>query len=100
MITTSEVSVSLTIDNSKYLPEIKKELNQFGSVEVDKGQSIICIVGNLIAETKGLASEVFHALQDIPLRMISYGGSKHNISVLINTVHKKQALTALSKHLF
>jgi len=100
MITTSEVSVSVTIDNEKYLNEITYELNQFGSVELDKGQSIICVVGNLIAENKGLAAKVFNALKDIPIRMISYGGSRHNISVLIPTNDKKQALNKLSKHVF
>ncbi len=100
MITTSEVSVSLTIDNSKYLSEITNELKQFGSVEVDRGKSIICIVGNLIAENRGLAGKVFTALNDIPVRMISFGGSRHNISVLINTDDKKRALIELSKNLF
>lgn len=100
MITTSEVSVSLTIDNSKYLPEITNELKQFGSVEVDRDKSIICIVGNLIAENRGLACKVFTALNDIPVRMISFGGSRHNISVLINTDDKKRALVELSKNLF
>ncbi len=100
MITTSEVSISLTIDNAKYLKEIKEELNKFCSVEVDADQSIICIVGNLIAENKGVAATVFSALKDIPIRMISYGGSRHNISVLIHSNDKKEALNELSKHVF
>lgn len=100
MITTSEISVSLSIDNSQYLQEIVSELNQYGSVEVDKNQSIICIVGNLIAENKGLAAKVFNALDDIPIRMISYGGSRHNISVLIHSDDKKRALNELSNNVF
>ena len=100
MITTSEVSVSLTIDNAKYLNEIAEEINKFGSVEIDRDQAIICIVGNLIAENKGLATVVFNALKDISIRMISYGGSRHNISVLIHSNDKKQALNELSKHVF
>jgi aspartate kinase len=95
MITTSEVAVSLTIDDDKFLPEIKKELQKFGIVEVDQEMSIICVVGNFIAEKKGYAKQVFAALEHIPLRMISYGGSFHNISILVNTAHKKEAMEAI-----
>ncbi len=100
MITTSEVSVSLTIDNSRFLQEIVAELDEFASVEIDKDQTIICIVGDLIAEKKHEAVEIFRALQDVPVRMISYGGSRHNISVLVPTGYKKQALVELSGKLF
>ncbi len=100
MITTSEIAVSVTIDNPKYLPEIKKELESYASVEIDNNQSIICVVGNLIAEGKGIALKVINALEDIPLRMISYGGSKHNISVLINAEDKIKALNELNNKLF
>ncbi len=100
MITTSEIAVSVTIDNPKYLPEIKKELESYASVEIDDNQTIICVVGNLIAEGKGIALKVIQALEDIPLRMISYGGSKHNISVLINAEHKVRALNELNNKLF
>ncbi|MCF6242706.1 MAG: aspartate kinase [Bacteroidales bacterium] len=100
MITTSEIAVSVTIDNPQYLPEIKKELESYASVEIDRNQSIICVVGNLIAEGKGIALKVINALEDIPLRMISYGGSKHNISVLINAEDKIKALNELNNKLF
>ncbi len=100
MITTSEIAVSVTIDNPQYLPEIKKELESYASVEIDDNQTIICVVGNLIAEGKGIALKVIQALEDIPLRMISYGGSKHNISVLINAEDKVRALNELNNKLF
>ena len=100
MITTSEIAVSVTIDNSKYLTEIKKELAAYAKVEVDNEQTIICVVGNLIAEEKGIALKVIQALENIPLRMISYGGSKHNISVLVNSKDKVRALNELNDKLF
>ena len=99
MITTSEVAVSVTIDDSKHLNEIVAELKEYGKVEIDRNQTIVCIVGNMIAEEKGFAAKVFTSLNDIPIRMISYGGSKHNISVLINTNDKKATLQALSAKL-
>jgi len=99
MITTSEVAVSLTIDNTKHLDKIHEELLQFGEVEIDKDMSIICIVGDIIREESGFASRVFHALDGIPIRMISYGGSRYNISVLVPTTHKKSTLQTLSDKL-
>jgi len=96
MITTSEVAISLTIDNTKYLNEILSEIEVFGDVEVDSDMSIVCIVGDIISEEKGFASKVFNALDGIPIRMISYGGSRYNISVLVPTVHKKITLQAIS----
>lgn len=99
MISTSEVSVSITIDNTRHLNEIVTELKEYGEVEVDTDQSIVCIVGDLIAEETGFATKVFSALDDIQIRMISYGGSRHNISVLIKTELKKQTLEALSNKL-
>jgi len=100
MITTSEVAVSVTIDNDKNLDTIIKELNEFCSVEIDKDQTIICIVGSFTAEKQGVAVKIFDALKNIPLRMISYGGSENNVSVLVETKHKKDALVALNKGLF
>lgn len=99
MISTSEVAVSLTTDNTNKLEDILKELKEYGEVEVDENQSIICIVGDIIAEEKGFAAKVFNALEGIPIRMISYGGSRHNISVLVPTSHKQQTLQALSDNL-
>jgi aspartate kinase len=100
MITTSEVGVSVTIDNDKYLAEIIEDLKKYGSVEVDTNQVIICVVGDFIADHKGIAASVFNAVKDVPLRMISYGGSNHNISMLVKAEDKKQALVELSKNLF
>jgi aspartate kinase len=100
MITTSEVAVSVTIDNKTNLENITNELEKYGAVEVDENLTIICIVGDLVAESKGIAVTVFDALKNIPVRMISYGGSRHNISVLVKTENKKEALNALHKKLF
>jgi aspartate kinase (EC 2.7.2.4) len=100
MITTSEVAISLTIDDNSKLKEIESELVKFGNVEIDENQSIICIVGDFISESTGSAKKVLEALENIPLRMISYGGSKHNISVLVNQEDKVSALQALSSNLF
>ena len=100
MITTSEVAVSVTIDNAQNLDAILAELNEIAQVEIDHNQTIICIVGNLPKETSGFAAQVMDALKDIPLRMVSYGGSANNISVLVNGALKKNALVALNKGLF
>lgn len=100
MITTSEVAVSLTIDNASHLEEIVSELKQFCTVEVDTDQSIICIVGYLQADKEGYALRVFESLKSIPIRMISYGGSENNISLLVNTKDKVNALKALNKGVF
>ncbi|WP_018479093.1 aspartate kinase [Pontibacter roseus] len=100
MITTSEVAVSLTIDNPKFLSEITKELEEYGQVELDKDQTIICVVGDFIAERSGSGLKIFESLKDIPLRMISYGGSKNNISLLINTTDKERALVLLNEGIF
>lgn len=99
MISTSEVAVSITIDSTQNLAAIRADLGKFGTVEVDSKMSIVCIVGDIIQEESGFASKVFHALDGIPIRMISYGGSKFNISVLVPTVNKKETLQALSDHL-
>lgn len=99
MISTSEVAVSLTIDNIRHLQEIVAELKEYGEVEVDKDQTIVCIVGDFIGEETGSAAKVFGAIKDVPIRMISYGGSRHNISVLVKTELKKQTLQALSNNL-
>lgn len=100
MITTSEIAVSLTIDNSTHLRKIVKELSEYGLVEVDKDQTIICIVGDLIAEKKGLGMEIFKALDEVPIRMISYGGSRNNISLLVPKDYKAVALSKLHEALF
>ncbi|MDR1860104.1 MAG: aspartate kinase [Bacteroidales bacterium] len=99
MISTSEVAVSLTIDNTRKLNEIVKELKEYGEVEVDSDMSIVCIVGDIQGEERGFAAKVFTALEGIPIRMISYGGSRYNISVLVPTAQKQTTLQALSDHL-
>lgn len=100
MITTSEVGVSVTIDNDRHLYDIIDDLKKYGTVEVDKDQCIICIAGDFSADKKGYASKIFDSLADVPVRMISYGGSSHNVSVLINASDKVTALRGLSAHLF
>lgn len=100
MITTSEVAVSVTIDNTTYLKEIVAELQDYGTVEVDQHQSIICVVGDFMEDRPGYTIRIFQALQDIPLRMIAYGGSKNNISFLVKTEHKEKALIALNEGVF
>jgi len=100
MITTSEIAVSITIDNNNNLPSIENELKKFGSIEVDKDQTIICIVGNRIMEQKGILTKVFESLADIPVRMVSCGGSVNNVSVLIDKQYKEKALNALNEGLF
>src|ERR1700743_2648331 len=85
MITTSEVAVSLTIDDTTHLNEILAELKAFGEVEVDTGHTIICVVGDFGTEKHGYAARVLEALKHIPIRMISYGGSDHNLSILVET---------------
>lgn len=100
MITTSEVGVSLTIDNDVNLQAIIQELEPFGTVEIDANQTIVSIVGNEITETKDVMQRIFNALNDIPIRMVSYGGSSHNISILIPKNYKVQTLQLLSVGLF
>lgn len=100
MVTTSEVAVSVTIDNDTYLKRIIKELELFGTVEVDTNQTIVSIVGNEITETEHVMQKIFDAISTIPVRMVSYGGSKHNISLLIAKEDKNKALQLLNKGLF
>ena len=100
MITTSEVAVSLTIDDTKYLHEIEQELRDFGTVEIDRDQTIICVVGDFGWDTHGYASRVLDAVKHIPVRMISYGGSDYNISLLLQTAHKVESLRSLHNRLF
>jgi aspartate kinase len=100
MVTTSEVAVSLTIDNNTYLNEIIKELEMFGSIEIDKDQTIVSIVGYHISKTENLLAKVFDSLTEIPVRMVSFGGSQHNISILVSHENKEKTLQLLSKGLF
>jgi len=100
MITTSEVAVSLTIDNTSYLKAILKELEPFGTIEVDENQAIISVVGNEISQTTDIVKKLFGSIKNIPVRMVSYGGSPHNISLLISAEYKTQILQQLNKGMF
>jgi aspartate kinase len=100
MITTSEVAVSLTIDNIENLENIVNELKGFGNIELDSELSIICIAGNLAQNKKGITSKIFNSLKEIPIRMISYGGSNYNLSFLVKTSDKIAVLNLLNKDLF
>ncbi len=100
MITTSEVAVSITIDNSQFINQIANDLRELGTVEVEMDMTIICIVGDFRTERTGSAPEIFEALNTIPLKMISYGGSSNSLSLLIDTKNKIEALRLLNKHLF
>ncbi|AYB31181.1 aspartate kinase [Chryseolinea soli] len=100
MITTSEVAVSLTIDSNTQLPSIETELRKFGNIEVDKDQTIICIVGQKITEQKGVLKKIFDALSEVPVRMVSCGGSTNNVSVLVDKQYKEKALNDLNEKLF
>ncbi len=100
MISTSEVSVSLTIDDTTYLDKIIEELKVYGSVDISEENTIVCLVGNTIVEQKGHISKIFEALKHISVRMISYGGSRHSISLLIKSGDKKEVLQSLHTNLF
>jgi len=99
MITTSEIAVSLTIDNDKNLDAIVEELEKFSLVEVDNQQSIICLVGHSVVKHHE-THRLFQVLQDISVRMISYGGSNNNISLLVSTKDKIATLQHLNKYVF
>ncbi len=100
MITTSEVAVSVTIDSDIALAEIIKELEPFGTVEVAKEQSIVSIVGNEIAQTDDVLMKLFDAIREVPVTMVSYGGSHHNISILLPSAYKTKTLQLLNAGLF
>ena len=94
------IAVSLTIDDTSKLDEIIQELEGFGSIEVDSDLSIICIAGNIAQNTKGVTAAIFNCLKDIPIRMISYGGSNHNLSFLVKEKYKTAVLNLLNEGLF
>ncbi|HAT61425.1 MAG TPA: aspartate kinase [Prevotella sp.] len=100
MITTSEVGVSMSIDNDTHLDEVVDELKKYGTVTVDSNMCIICVVGDLDWSNVGFETIATDAMKDIPVRMISYGGSNYNISFLIREADKKRALQNFSKMLF
>ena len=100
MVCTSEVGVSMSIDNSAHLGEIVDELKKYGTVTVDTGMCVVCVVGDLDWSNIGFETQVLEAMKNIPVRMISYGGSNYNISFLIKEEDKKRALQSLSDTLF
>ncbi len=100
MVTTSEVGVSVTIDNRKHLEEIVDDLKKYGTVTVDEDMVIVCVVGDLEWDNVGFEARIVQAMKDVPVRMISYGGSNYNVSLLIKASDKTRALQALSDHLF
>ena len=100
MITTSEVAVSLTIDNAVHLEEILRELDPFGEVEVVKDQTIIAIVGNQLVSTQGILAKLFSSLEKIPVGMVSFGGTPHNVSILVPSTFKTETLQLLNAGLF
>ena len=100
MICTSEVGVSVSIDNTKHLKEILNDLKKYGTVTVDHDMCIVCVVGDLEWENVGFEAKALDAMRDIPVRMISFGGSDYNISFLVSKEDKNRALQSLSDHLF
>ena len=100
MLTTSEVGVSITIDNTRYLDEITNDLKKHGTVTVDKEMTLISIIGDFSTNNTELSSKVLGVIKDIPVRMISYGGSHNNLSLLIEQKHKQETLQMLRNHLF
>ena len=100
MVCTSEVGVSMSIDNTKHLNEIVDDLKKYGTVTVDQDMCIVCVVGDLEWENVGFESKALQAMKEVPVRMISYGGSNYNISFLIREEDKKRALQSLSDVLF
>ncbi len=100
MITTSEIAVSVTIDDDSELDNIVNEIRPYGTVEVDKHQTIVCIVGNMVATKTGFAKDIFASLNHVPVRMISYGGSKNNSAILVDSKFKEDVLKSLNKGIF
>jgi aspartate kinase len=100
LITTSEVGVSVTIDNNQHLEKIKQKLEEFGTVFVEENMTIICVVGQIPSDTIGIQSKVLQAFFDIPIRMVSYGGSNYNISFIVRAEDKIKALQTLHNTLF
>jgi aspartate kinase len=100
MITTSEVAVSVTIDNAASLGSIVKELEALGTVSIDEGQTIVCVVGNELAQDHAVLKKLFQSLDSIDVRMVSYGGSAHNVSILVDSTQKTAVLQQLNSGLF
>ncbi|MBP3355559.1 MAG: aspartate kinase [Rikenellaceae bacterium] len=100
MITTSEVAVSLTVDDDSRLEGIVERLREFGTIEIERGNTIVCVVGRCDQQRTGLAARIFEALHEVPIKMISYGASPRSVALLIDTRYKKQTLQTLNDRLF
>jgi aspartate kinase len=100
MVTTSEVAVSMSIDNTKNLDHIINEISEYGKISFEKNQSIVCVVGDKLAHEIGISGKILSCLTEVPINMISYGGSENNLSLLINSVYKNLTLQSLHRHLF
>lgn len=100
MITTSEVAVSLTVDSDCHLDEIAAELTSLGTIEIERDNTIVCVVGNLEHSSRGIAARIFGSVGTIPVKMISYGASHRSMAMLIDTCHKREFLQSLNDNLF
>lgn len=100
MIATSEVAVSLTIDNDAHLAAIEAELQELGVIEIDRDNTIVCVVGDLGYNLNGVAADILEGVEEIPVKMISYGASRRSMAMLIDTRHKRNFLQSLNDHLF
>ena len=100
MVTTSDVGVSVTTDNPEYLPEIVSCLEESATINVERNMVIVCVVGDLEWQNIGFEAQIVNALKDIPVRMISYGGSSSNVSLVMKAEDKVKALQALNTRLF
>jgi aspartate kinase len=100
MLASSEISISMTIDNNRHLSDIVDDLKKYGTVSVDKNMAIICIVGDLKCSNIQTRAKILEAVGQLPLRMISYGGSEYNFSFLIKKEDKEQTLRILNEKLF
>lgn len=100
MITTSEVAVSLTIDSVCHLDELVKDLSEFGHIEVEQNNTILCVVGRIDYAQAGLAAQILKSINNVPIKMISYGASHRSMALLIDTENKRRALQSLNDFLF
>ena len=100
MVASTEASISLTFERSNLPDELRIGLLQLGSIEVEHGLTIVCVVGDLEWENVGFEAQILNALREVPIRMISYGGSNYNLTVLVEAKDKQRTLLALSNHLF
>ena len=100
MITTSEVAVSLTIDSDCHLDAIVRELNALGTIEIERNNTIVCIVGHMDHTQTGLAARIMESVAGVPIKMISYGASHRSIAMLVETHYKKEILQSINDKLF